>query len=195
MLVAEFRHKANFSGFIYQIQGNIDSFISIDAGTIFMGREESNAPRRAFDYSITGTVAATDSTDKWISFSLLNESYFYITHYELQQRKREAVHFMEQWSFEAYDGNNWTKLDTSWNDDSFNKTGAQKIMPCTRGIYQQFRIREEGQNILVLNRIDIYGIFCQNKEICISYLRLKFTNRQSRINHIPLCSIFLIIKS
>ena len=194
MLVAEFRHSSNFTGFIYQIQGNIDSFITIKSGSVYENKTVHN-PRNAFNYSHYGEPAATGTTDKWISFSLLNNNFFYVTHYELQQRTDAERHFMEEWSFEAYDGNNWTKLDTSWNDDSFNKTGAQKIMPCTRGIYQQFRIREEGQNILVLNRIDIYGIFCQNKEICISYLRLKFTNRQSRINHIPLCSIFLIIKS
>ena len=194
MLVAEFRHKANFSGFIYQIQGNIDSFISIDAGTIFMGREESNAPRRAFDYPITGTVAATDSTDKWISFSLLNESYFYITHYELQQRKREAVHFMEQWSFEAYDdkNNNWIKLDTSSQDESFNYLGAQKVFSCKRGVFKHFRIHEEKQKYLVLQRIDVYGVFCQNKEICMKYIFGCATKQKLLFHYFPFIFIILL---
>ena len=191
MIHALFKPNSHFKGFIYQIQGNIDTFISIEAGSIYQDKIV-HSPRNAFNFSHEGDAAATSYSEKWISFSLLNESFFYVTHYELQQRTDSTMHFMENWTFEALDDRNaWIELDSRHQDPTFTNQGDMKIFPCQRkGIFQQFRIHELEQEILTLKRIDIYGIYCNTKEICLQYINSKNNKSLLLFSKTPFFSIF-----
>ena len=79
MIMSLFKPDANFTGFINLIQGRIDSYISYESGSLWDNRTEHDS-RNAFDYINSEYAAATDSKNKWISFSLLHNNYFYITH-------------------------------------------------------------------------------------------------------------------
>ena len=83
--------QQNFSGLISTCQGFCDEFLYIDISEVY---NEYFDKKYAFDFS-KGTTATKDS-EGWISFSL-KEKYFYITHYELQQRTNSQDNLMEIW--------------------------------------------------------------------------------------------------
>ena len=192
MIAAEFQPTAHFTGFINHIQGKIDSYLTISSGSLYQNQQMHN-PQNAFNYDSTTHAAATDRTEKWISFSFKN-NYFYVTHYELQQRSETTDHLMKNWSFEAKnDLGEWMKLDTSFQDKDFDECGDQKLFPCKKGIYQHFRIHEEEQEILTLKRIDIYGIFCNTKDVCMRYI-YKFNSKCQTLDiHLTIMNILVFI--
>ena len=160
-----------FNGFIFSIQGNVDSYIEYKSGSIFQNSSVHQI-ENAFKYEKDEHPAATEE-EKWIYFTIKNY-FFYITHYELKQRKDYISNLLTNWSFEgSNDETDWTLLDQSATDESFNKTDASKLFPCKRGIYQNFRLTELKEVILTVQRIDIYGILCQSKEICMQHLYMK----------------------
>ena len=192
MIAAEFKPTEHFTGFINHIQGNVDSYLTIDSGSIYQNAS-THDPQIAFNYTSTTHAAATDTNGKWISFSF-EDDYFYVTHYELQQRLETNSSLMEKWSFEATnDLGSWITLDTSSQAEDFHKIGDQKLFPCKKGVYQHFRIREEEQEILTLQRIDIYGIFCHTQEVCRRYVYNFNSQCHSSFIHISIFNILVFI--
>ena len=173
----------HFSGFVKHYQKNIDDVIEIESSSVFSNLD-IHKPNVAFNFDNKTQPAATaiDDNEKWISFTLKDNNFFYITHYEIQQRNGSHFHLMQKWLFQGKLGNNkWITLDTNEADDSFNSTGANKLVKCDSGIFNSFRLKEIKQQILAVNQIEIYGIFCDSQQSCKNILNCLYTKQKSFI--------------
>ena len=153
-----------FSGFVSHHQSNIEDVLEYHLSSLFSSVHPAS---RAFDYSNDVTPAATKSNaDNYLSFSFIDH-YFYITHYEIQQIGDQVGDFMEEWKFEgSNDGSNWDLLGTGKADSSFNMIRARKLNECKKGLYQYFKLTEVGQVRLVIQGIEVYGVYCENSWTC-----------------------------
>ena len=184
-----YRPNGNFTGFVSQHQQGIENYLQIENSSVF---GTNHLVIKAFDYSDDYYAAATYlENERWISF-LFKNHYFYVTHYEIKQRIESHDHFMLKWTFEAlnkYD--EWVQLDVSETDQNFNQSGAVKLIPCKKGVYKQFRIRELKQQLLAICRIEIYGFLCEDLESCkLSWIYFK--SCKDKIMYPTLSLIFIL---
>ena len=105
----------------------------------------------------------------WISFTLKNNKSFYITHYELQQRKDASISdFHRNWVFEGKRKTYWTILDRQIinDNDPYRTNAASKVFTSKHGNFDSFRVRSMIKGILVIQKIEIYGYLCENSTLC-----------------------------
>ena len=157
-----FRPLTKLSGYISTLQdpNEFDSNISLNYSSIYL---EYN-PKSAFYHNSNSISVLKNSS--WLSFTLKNK-YFYITHYELQQRKDTVSNFLVNWAFEgSNDHEKWKSIDkrSIESNDPFCSLGASRIFKAKPGVFKSFRIKQQG--LLVINKIEIYGFLCNTKEYC-----------------------------
>ena len=112
----------------------------------------------------------------------------------MKQRSDIDSDLLKKWKFEgSNDEYTWTKLDENSQDKSFSKLGSSKYFSCKRGIYQSFRLTELKGEILTVQRIEIYGIFCHTREICVHYLQRMYTRSQLILTKMLFICIILLI--
>ena len=58
-------------------------------------------------------------------------------------------------------------------------------------MFQQFRLREIEQEILAVQKIEIYGVLCSKREICLQYLNCRTVQQILFYNPIHLFGIFI----
>ena len=157
-----FRPLTKLSGYISTLQDTNDfnNKISINHSLIY----QTYDPISAFRYN--SDAISVLSGDCWLSFTLKN-NYFYITHYELHQRRSTFSNLLENWVFEgSNDDKTWKILDRKVikSNDPFYSLDASKVFKAKQGVYQSFKLKHSG--LLVLNKIEIYGFLCDTKEYC-----------------------------
>ena len=182
-----YRPFFSFKGLVGSNQENIFDILTPFASYVYPNEDDYTfyAPSNAFNFS-TPVPSATWS-EKWISFSLTN-SYFFITHYEIQQRRNLSDNLMKKWSFFGSNDNiKWIKLDTTEADDDFRKPNMSKLISCHKGAFKHFKLKEESsEDLLVVLQIDVYGFWCDTKEHCrLSWIFQKTNNIMPKLFTFP----------
>ena len=183
-----YRPFTQFKGLVGSNQENIFDILTPFSSSIFPSNNSRKdySPSQAFNFS--SSESATQPDERWISFSLTN-SYFFITHYEIQQRTSISHNLMYKWSFfGSNDNETWTKLDTTKADSDFRQPGKSKLITCNhKGPFKHFKLQEESEWILVVQQIDIYGFWCDSKEHCrLSWIYQKTNNILLKLFSSPL---------
>ena len=163
---------SNFQGYISTLQkrsNDISSYINIEILKIFESQyDKENAFK--YDSIFPSVVNIAENEYPWYKFSFTGNKTFFITHYQLQQLTDSSYkNFLTQWSFEgSNDGISWKILDIQKisKGNSFNQNGSQRIFPTKKGNFKYFRIRCLNENLLVIQKIEIYGYICQNSSLC-----------------------------
>ena len=169
-----YRPFSHFSGFVGHHQNDLLESLSFDSSSVYQN-SEGHQPIAAFNFSMKSPAATNNDGQKYIEFSPKNK-YFFITHFEMQQRiDGYDINFIQKWRFEgSNDKNEWTLLDSGESDKNFLTKGQIKLLSTKKGIYKYFRLKEIAGTILVVQKIDIYGFLCDSAEECsVSFLFLK----------------------
>ena len=158
-----FRPIGKLTGYINTLQDSelFDRNIAINYSSIY----ESYNPKSAFNHSTNAISVLKNGA--WLSFTL-KDKYFYITHYEIQQRDYTLNDVLKNWTFEgSNDMTSWHLLDRKIinSDDPFYALEASKVFVSKRGVFNSFRIKQS-VGLLVINKIEIYGFLCDTKEYC-----------------------------
>ena len=175
----------DFQGYISTLQeksNEISSYINIEILKVYLPQyTKENAFK--YDSQIPSVVNLTENENPWFKFSFTYDKTFFITHYQLQQRDDSSqVNFLSQWSFEgSNDDISWRILDIQKisQGNSFYKNGSQRIFPTKTGNFKYFRIRSLIPNLLVIQKIEIYGYLCQNSSLCnLHYIYMRTAERK-----------------
>ena len=179
MTAVLYRPFKEFQGFVGNHQNNIEDVLDISSSSVFQNHSV-NAPISAFNYS-SSYPAATDRDGKYSIFFSLKSTYFFITHYQLQQRDDEyRSNFLDHWSFEgSIDDDHWYVLDSTKADQSFMKNGAILLIRTKNKATKHFRLRNLVKDLIVVNKIEIYGVLCDSLAhcsfSCLRSLKVKFS--------------------
>ena len=192
MSISWYKPKTPFTGLVNSCQGFCSSILNISYSGVWSS--DRYLPSNAFNYSSSFPAATSSGNDgNWIKFSLKNNKYFYITHYELRQRSSTNDSLLKSWVFQAYDKNNEiVTLDQQNASDEFFKINGEQLFTTKKGVFNSFELKEQQGFELVIQRIEIYGFLCDTYNECISIL-LKKTCSCHNYNIKPLLYLLIII--
>ena len=188
-----YRPFSHFSGFVGHHQTNLSNSLTYVSSSVFEN-SPNYKPISAFDFTSKSPAATDTDGQHYIEFSLTNK-YFFITHFEMQQRNDNiSNNFIQKWRFEALNDNNeWTLLDSGQSDQIFQAKGQIKLRSTKKGTFKSFRLKETSGGILVVQKIEIYGFACDSVEECsLSFLFHKTSKCMNILSLLPLFLHFLI---
>ena len=166
--------NSNFSGYISTVQGNISNNIDINSAPIWAVEHDS---LYAFEWSVKKPYASKE-INGWLSFSFKQKP-FYITHYELGQRTDSIYSLLKKWVLEGSNNNEtWKVIDRRSSVPGFEANGERRLFEIRKkGKYIYYRLRNINEGILTVDKIEVYGFFCEEGMICNEQYSFLRTNR------------------
>ena len=180
-----------FFGYIRHHQNDLLESLTFNSSSVYEDARRHN-PISAFNYSSEFPAATASDNQRYIVFSPRNK-YFFITHFEMQQRIDDSTsNFIKNWRFEGLtEQNEWILLDSGQSETSFQENGKTKLRSTKKGIYKSFRLSEHTDILLVVQKIEIYGFVCESIEECA--LSLLFRKTSKCFNTFSLLPLFLYL--
>ena len=150
-------------GVVSDHQDQLDEVFTTESSEIFASQY---SPMKIIDHQNVIPFASKHA-DGWVTVGFKNH-FLFISHYSISQRyDGHETSYIKGWFIEgSLDNNTWTILDHKKDMASIASQGHNSTYETRRGVYRYFRLRSNQEYIIVVGRIDFYGVICQSLEEC-----------------------------